>query len=193
MFTGIITQLGIVKKRKETYFSFSADSLFLKKISTGTSVAVNGVCLTVLEKPKTNFFTVEVMSETEKKTNIGFLKEHDIVNLELPATPATFLSGHVVQGHVDGVSEILSITKEGNSHVFTFSLAKKLHKYLVEKGSITINGISLTVISVTSDSFTVGIIPHTLEHTMLHTSKVHDRVNVEVDVLAKYIEKLFEK
>ena len=193
MFTGIITNLGRLTKREGTYVVFTTDKSFLQRLSTGTSVAVNGVCLTVLEKPKANFFVVEVMPETEKKTNIGYLKENDIVNLELPATPATFLSGHVVQGHVDGISEILSITQEGNSRVFTFSLANKLHKYLVEKGSITINGISLTVISVTSDSFTVGIIPHTWEATMLHTAKVHDKVNVEVDVLAKYIEKLLNK
>lgn len=193
MFTGIITHLGKVTKRHDSLFTFSADDSLIRKLETGTSVAVNGVCLTVLEKPQGDTFDVEVMPETLKKTNLGELTEDMIVNLELPATAETFLSGHIVQGHVDAKAKILSITPEGNSHIFTFALPKDIAKYVVDKGSITVNGISLTVIKAHSDSFTVGIIPHTWDHTMLYTAKVDEYVNIETDVFAKYVERLLNK
>lgn len=189
MFTGIITHLGFVKKKTATDLQIKTSSELLKKLSIGTSIAVNGICLTVVAKDKTTF-SINFMPETAMKTNMQYLKEDNKVNLELPATADTLLSGHIVQGHVDGVAKITSIVKKGNSYLFAFSLPKKLKKYLVEKGSITVNGISLTVISVTSDEFTVGIIPHTWEYTMLHQAQVGDFVNIEVDVLAKYIENL---
>lgn len=189
MFTGIITHLGTVKEKTDTDLKIQTDAALLKKLSMGTSIAVNGVCLTVVDKDQTTF-GINFMPETAEKTNIKFLKLENQVNLELPATADTLLSGHIVQGHVDGVGKIKSIVKKGNSYLFAFSLTKKLHKYLVEKGSITINGISLTVISVSPDEFTVGIIPHTWGNTMLHEAKVGDFVNLEVDVLAKYIENL---
>jgi len=189
MFTGIISHLGTVTQKTDTDLKIKTDSALLKKLSMGTSIAVNGICLTVVSKDKTTF-GINFMPETAEKTNIQYLQTENKVNLELPATADTLLSGHIVQGHVDGVGKITSMVKKGNSYVFAFSLPKKLKKYLVEKGSITINGISLTVISVTSDEFTVGIIPHTWESTMLHEAKVGDFVNLEVDVLAKYIENL---
>lgn len=191
MFTGIITHLGVVKKKTDSDVTIAAPSELLKKLSLGTSIAVNGICLTVVSKDKTTF-TINFMPETAKKTNINSLQLEDKVNLELPATAETLLSGHIVQGHVDGVAKITSLVKKGNSYLFAFSLAKNLNKYLVEKGSITINGISLTVISVSSDEFTVGIIPHTWENTMLHQAQVGNMVNLEVDALAKYIEKLIK-
>src|SRR6266404_1232026 len=189
MFTGIITHLGKVTEKTTTDLKIKANSQLLKKLTNGTSIAVNGICLTVVSKDKTSF-TINFMPETAKKTNIHYLKENDEVNLELPATASTLLSGHIVQGHIDSVGKITSIVKKGNSYLFAFSLPKSLNKYLVEKGSISVNGISLTVISVSKDEFTVGIIPHTWENTMLHTTKVGDFVNLEVDALAKYIEKL---
>ena len=192
MFTGIITHLGTIKKRDGSTFTIAANHAVIKQLEKGTSVAVNGVCLTVLEKPTTDVFAVEIMPETEKKTAIRTLTNNDLVNLELPATTKTFLSGHIVQGHVDTTAKLTDITPEGNSHLLTFSIKPEFTKYLIEKGSITINGISLTVISVSAREFTVGIIPHTWKHTMLHTVKQDDLVNIEVDVLAKYIEKLIK-
>jgi riboflavin synthase len=189
MFTGIISHFGKLQKKEKAVFIFTADDLLVKKLDAGTSIAINGICLTVLQKPTANIFSVEIMPETEKKTNMQYLQINDLVNLELPATPQTFLSGHIVQGHIDQISEILEIKPDDNSYIFTFSLPLSLNKYMVEKGSITINGISLTIISINKNSFTVGIIPHTWKNTMLHTAKKGNFVNIEVDVLAKYVEK----
>jgi len=190
MFTGIITHLGKVQKKEKAVFTFTTDDSFVQKLEGGTSVSVNGVCLTILEKPRQNVFSIEIMPETQQKTTMSSLKENDIVNLELPATPNTFLSGHIVQGHVDATAQIKDIQKTGNSYLFTITILTTLNKYIVEKGSITLNGISLTVITIGKDFFTVGIIPHTWKNTMLHTVKKGDFVNIEVDVLAKYVERL---
>ena len=191
MFTGIITHLGTVIKKTETSLTIKTDAPLIKKLSDGTSIAVSGICLTVVSTDK-DTFSINFMPETAKKTNISSLKMGNEVNLELPATAETLLSGHIVQGHVDAVAKITAITKEGNSRIFTFAIPEELSKYIVEKGSISVNGISLTIISVKKDSFTVGIIPHTWEHTMLHAASVGDFVNIEVDALAKYIEKLIQ-
>lgn len=192
MFTGIIAQIGTVQKKRNDSLVISAEKDFLKFFSVGLSISINGICLTVVSFD-TKTFTINFMQETTDKTNIGSLKARDIVNLELPATIDTFLSGHIVQGHVDCVATIEKIAVDGNSHVFVFSIPKEFTKYLVAKGSITVNGISLTIIESKEDTFSVGIIPHTWEKTMLHTAKVGDSVNIEVDVLAKYIEKLLKK
>jgi len=189
MFTGIITHLGTVKKKTNTDLTIATDKTLLKKLEKGTSVAVDGICLTVVSKD-TNSFSINFMPETANKTNIQYVKPGTEVNLELPATIDTLFSGHIVQGHVDSVGTIKSIHKEGNSLIFAITIPKSLTKYLVEKGSICLNGISLTVIAVSNDEFTVGIIPHTLEHTMLHAALVGDFVNLEVDALAKYVEKI---
>lgn len=153
------------------------------------SIAINGICLTVVASDE-GTFRIDFMPETAKKTSIHTLGKNDIVNLELPATPETLLAGHIVQGHVDATGTINIIEKEGNSYLFTITIPESLNKYIVEKGSITINGISLTVISLQNNQFTVGIIPHTWKNTMLHTAKSSDLVNLEVDIIAKYIEKL---
>jgi riboflavin synthase len=192
MFTGIITHLGKIKEKTDTRLIIEPEKGFLDRFEMGLSVAIDGICLTVVSFYKKDF-TIDFMPETAKKTNIEQLAVGDTVNLELPATGATFLSGHVVQGHVDGVATVKSITPEGNSYLFVFDFPKELSKYIVPKGSITVNGISLTVIDITDGSFSVGIIPHTWDRTMLQTAKVGERVNIEVDVLAKYIEKLVNK
>lgn len=192
MFTGIITHLGTVKTKTNTSLVVAADREFIAHLSGGASVAIDGICLTVVVFDK-DTFSIDFMPETAKRTNIQQLHESSLVNLELPATSATFLAGHVVQGHVDGIGKIKSIEPAGNSRLFTFTMEPELGKYLVEKGSIAVNGISLTVIDVGDDFFTVGIIPHTWENTMLHESKLGDLVNIEVDVLAKYVEKLLKK
>jgi riboflavin synthase len=189
MFTGIITHLGTVKKKTNTDLIIATDKTLLKKLEKGTSIAVDGICLTVVSKDTTSF-SINFMPETAKKTNIQYFKTGTEVNLELPATIDTLFSGHIVQGHVDSVGTIRSIHKEGNSRIFAITIPKSLTKYLIEKGSICLNGISLTVIAGSNDEFTVGIIPHTLEHTMLHAALVGDVVNLEVDALAKYVEKI---
>lgn len=170
----------------------SADRDLLSNVSLGMSVAVDGICLTVVAFDGLAF-TIDFMPETAAKTNIQGLKKGSVVNLELPATSQTFLAGHIVQGHVDAVGSIKSIVEEGNSRIFTISIPAAIEKYIVEKGSITINGISLTVIDVTKGSLKVGIIPHTWDQTMLHTARKGDTVNIEVDVFAKYVEKLLAK
>lgn len=193
MFTGIITHIGRLKKKRGAIFTFTADRSFCKKLTHGSSVAMNGVCLTIMAKPSHDSFTVEIMSETQERTMVSSLKPADLVNLELPMTAHAFLSGHLVQGHIDGIAKLQEIVQKGNSHILKFSIPDSLSKYTVEKGSIAVNGISLTVIEVAKNYFTVGIIPHTWEKTMLHTIKVGDVVNVEVDILAKHIEKLLKE
>ena len=193
MFTGIIAYMGKVVSQEGARFTFSAEEILLSKLDDGTSISINGVCLTVLRKPTGDTFSVEVMPETEEKTMLGDLQQGDRVNLELPATPETFLSGHIVQGHVDGVGTIKNITVDGNSHLITISIPETLSKYMVDKGSICVNGISLTIITASLKEFSVGIIPFTWEHTMLSAVKVGDNVNIETDVFAKYVEKLIQK
>lgn len=193
MFTGIITHQGILKDKRGPKFIIETDLSLIKKIEKGTSVSINGACLTVLEMPKQKTFTVEIMPETQKKTMLGKLISGDIVNLELPTTSDTLLSGHLVQGHIDSIGTISDIEKKGNSRILTITIPKEITKYIVEKGSIAVNGIALTVINQIELSFTVGIIPFTWENTMLHDAKVGDPVNIETDILAKYIEKLLKK
>lgn len=192
MFTGIITSLGKVIDKRASRLTVGTDKEFIRGLSLGSSVAVDGICLTVVSK-KSISFSVDYMPETEKKTNLRYLKVQDLVNLELPATPTTFLSGHIVQGHIDGVVNLRSFLKDGNGYIFKFSVPNLLAKYIVEKGSIVINGISLTVIEAGKDFFTVGIIPHTFEKTMLYTLKLGEKVNIEVDILAKYLKRLLPK
>ena len=189
MFTGIITNLGKVSKKTNNKLQIEAEAALLKQLKLGTSIAINGICLTVTAKSKSSF-SIKYMPETAKKTNIHYLKAGGLVNLELPATYNSFISGHIVQGHVDTIGKIIGIQKEGNSRIFTFSTPSSITNYIVNKGSITVNGIALTVINVNKNSFTVGIIPYTWEHTMLHKAKIGNLVNIEVDILAKYVEKL---
>ncbi|MBI2196356.1 riboflavin synthase [Candidatus Daviesbacteria bacterium] len=192
MFTGIITHLGKLTKKEGSVLTFNTDRNFCKKIKKGTSIAINGVCLTALNKPTGNYFSVEVMPETLDKTMLGQLTKDDSVNLELPLTPQTYLSGHIIQGHVDGTSKLLDFKIRDNSRLLKFSTLPALARYIVPKGAVALNGISLTVIETEKDCFTVGIIPHTWNNTMLKTIKPGDFVNIEVDILAKYLERLLK-
>lgn len=192
MFTGIVTHIGKVEEKTQTRLTITAPADLLKKLSDGISISVDGACLTVVSKDAKSF-SIDFMPETAKKTIIHYLEKGNEVNLELPATSETLFSGHIVQGHIDAVGKIKSMEKEGNSVIFSFAIPQPLSKYIVEKGSIAVNGISLTIISVGKDYFTVGIIPHTWKKTMLHASKVDDFVNLEVDALAKYVEKIIGK
>ncbi len=189
MFTGIISHLGKLKSKRNAVFTFRAEKSFCRKIKKGTSIAVNGVCLTVTQNALASF-TVEIMPETKRRTMLGNLEVGSLVNLELPATPQNFLSGHIVQGHIDSVGTVKRIVPQGNSRILIISIPKTLNKYLVEKGSVAVNGISLTIINAKPGFFTVGIIPYTWRHTSLQEIKVGDLVNLEVDILAKYLEKL---
>ena len=191
MFTGIISHLGTITKKTADSLSVKAEKSLMSRLSLGMSVAVNGICLTVVKHDDSEFI-IEFMPETAQKTNIDAWNVSDIVNLELPATPETMLAGHIVQGHVDGLGLIKDITKEGVSNIVAISVDDALTKYIVPKGSITINGISLTVISIADSVLTVGIIPHTWQHTNLHAMRKGDYVTIEVDVFAKYVEKLIK-
>lgn len=191
MFTGIITHLGKISEKQAGKLTIRSNSSFLSKIKRGTSIAVNGICLTVVDKSE-SIFKVDYIAETDAKTNIKYLKRGALVNLELPATSESFLSGHIIQGHVDAVARLEDIKERDNSHILKFSMPDDLSKYIVSKGSISVNGISLTVIEANRNSFTVGIIPFTWNETMLHTINQGDFVNIEVDILAKYLEKLLK-
>jgi len=193
MFTGIVENLGKVGQINNNSFVFSTNAVFCKKIKKGTSVAVNGVCLTVVNKPSKSSFLVEVVPETKDRTMLGHLKKNELVNLELPATVNTFLSGHVVQGHIDGVGKLESIVSLDNSKVLKIKTTKEILDFIVKKGSITLNGISLTVVSVEKNNFTVAIIPFTWNNTMLSKIKVGDDLNIETDVLGKYLKKFLNK
>jgi riboflavin synthase len=190
MFTGIISHTGKFVRRANQFFVFEASESICKKLTSGISIAVNGVCLTVSKPPLKTAFSVALMPETIKMTMLGNLQKNDLVNLELPVTPESFLAGHIVQGHVDGTGIIDDIALDGNSRILKISVSPEVGKYIVEKGSIAVSGISLTVIKAGKTYFTVGIIPYTWEHTVFAQIKIGDMVNIETDILAKYIEKL---
>ena len=192
MFAGIVSHLGKLKKKEKSHFIFEADESFCKKLHESTSVAVNGICLTIDEKPTKNTFAISIMPETLRRTMFGELQEGAVVNLELPVTAETLISGHFVQGHIDGTGRVLAIKEEGNSQIITIGIPEKLSNSIVEKGAVALNGISLTVIKEATTYFTVGIIPYTWEHTMLHNLKYGDLVNIELDVLVKYIDKILK-
>ncbi len=191
MFTGIITHLGKLRKVKSSVYTISCNRSFLVKLKIGDSIAINGICLTVVNLNK-NSFSTDCILETKLKTNIKYLKVRSLVNLELPATANSFLSGHIVEGHIDGIGKLMNIKIQDNSYILKFSIPKELSRYIVNKGSIAVNGISLTVIDADKDFFTVGIIPHTFSNTMFATIKLGDLINIEVDILAKYLEKLIK-
>ena len=189
MFTGIIQTTGKLKKLMDGQIFISASEELIVQLKKGSSIAVDGVCLTVVELLD-NTFTADFMPETAKKTIIGGYKVDQLVNLELAMPASGRFEGHIVTGHVESVGKIISMESDGNAYVLNIQLADELMKYVVPKGSITVNGISLTVISVSDDEFTVSIIPHTWELTNLHDLKVGGSVNIETDLLGKYVEKL---
>ena len=162
------------------------------RLEIGASVNINGACQTVVEIHKKSFI-VETISETLGKTNLGELKSGSSVNLELPLTPLSLLDGHLVQGHVDCVGKLASISPATGSTVIAVEYSDQFDKYLISKGSIAIDGISLTVVKTESGKFEVAIIPHTFENTTLATKKVGDKVNLEFDMIAKYIERQIGK
>ena len=190
MFTGIIEWKGIIKKKTASCLQVEAEAKFVRHLSIGASVAVDGACLTIADIPSKTVFVVDVMRETLQRTSLKNLKQNSPVNLELSLRVGSRLGGHIIQGHIDGTATIKSIRRSGGSCVFYFTAPAKLLRYIVEKGSVAVNGVSLTLINVTKHGFSIGVIPHTGINTALSSAKVGDTVNIEVDILAKYVEKL---
>lgn len=161
-------------------------------LEIGDSLAVNGVCLTIVETSH-NSVAIEVVLETLRRTGLGALLAGDQVNLELPLAANGRFDGHIVQGHVDGIAAVTAVTEEGTSRRLVFDLNPRLHRYVVEKGSITVDGVSMTVASVTDRGFEVAVIPHTLAATNLGLRRPGDQVNLEFDVIGKYVERMLEQ
>jgi len=194
MFTGIVQQIGqIIKATKKG--SLLQLTIKIPTLDTpvriGDSIAINGVCLTVTTKTgHKNTFTFDVMSETVKRTTLGILKAGNKVNTELAILSGDPFGGHFVQGHIDTVGKISSITKSGANYLMQITCPPETARSIIEKGSIAIDGVSLTAFNIHSDRFSIGLIPHTLKNTILGAKKSGDKVNIEVDMLGKYIQKL---
>jgi riboflavin synthase len=192
MFTGIVEELGEVvdvEPLEEAARLTIHGPLVTAHAHKGDSIAVNGVCLTVVEASN-GAFCADVMRETLSRSSLALLGKGSPVNLERPVTLATRLGGHLVQGHVDGTGEILERQHSDHWDLIRISLPQSLGRYVVEKGSITVDGVSLTVAAVDSETFSVSLIPTTLELTTLGRKGVGDLVNIEVDMVAKHVEKL---
>ena len=192
MFTGIIEEIGVVKKIEQGAKSVAltiAATKVLEDTKLGDSIATNGICLTVT-KIHPEGFTVDVMYETLKRSSIGTLRLGSKVNLERALTLQTRLGGHMVSGHIDDVGTITAMRKEDIATLIQVRIRKDLMKYLVEKGSVTIDGISLTLVEIGVDSFVVSVIPHTKTETTLLDKRVGDLVNIECDLIGKYVESM---
>lgn len=186
MFTGIVEELGKVVSAQTGRLVIAAKDT-LKNVKPGGSVAVNGVCLTVTDFTATSF-AFDVMPETLKRTNLGRLKSGDKVNLERPLGLGGEVGGHLVQGHIDDTGGIAAITPVGESLLMRFEAPPDVMRYIVPKGFIAVDGISLTVVEREKDSFQVSLVDFTLKHTNLGSRKVGDRVNLEADIIGKYVE-----
>jgi riboflavin synthase len=196
MFTGIIEELGVVERLERrgdgAHLRIQCDSV-LDDSREGSSIAVNGVCLTAMDVGARSF-AADLAPETVRRTNLGDLRAGSRVNLERPLSPSGRLSGHIVQGHVDGTGELLALDELGdNNRWLQVRIPAELDRYLVYKGSIAIDGISLTIADLQGDVLSVTVIPHTYLNTTLGSRKPGDRLNLECDMLAKHVEKLLGK
>ena len=194
MFTGIVEERGTVRRLNQSpnrcELELSASKV-LEGTQIGDSIAVNGVCLTVIRLGEEHF-TADVMPETLRRSNLGQLKPGSKVNLERAMAANGRFGGHIVAGHIDGTGKILAMQPEGNAVLVTISATPELLRYVVEKGSIAIDGISLTVAKVSHTDFTVSLIPHTGEETTLLKHRSGEIVNLETDIIGKYVEKLMQ-
>jgi riboflavin synthase len=188
MFTGIVEEIGHLLAVEKSTLTITAQKT-LDDLTLGGSIAVNGTCLTAIAIGSENF-SVEVTPETLRRTNLGQLAAGSSVNLERPLAVTDRLGGHIVQGHVDGTAVIMGVTPEGNSRIIRFSTPSALMRYIAPKGFIAVDGISLTVVDIQEDTFTVSVIPTTYRETILGERREGDMVNLEVDILAKYVERL---
>ena len=192
MFTGIIETIGRIARAEDLGDSrrlWIHAPAVLDDAHHGDSISINGCCLTIVDFDAEKF-SADVMAESLNRTNLGDLNEGSTVNVERAVKVEQRLGGHIVQGHVDGTGTLLSREPSDNWEVFTFHIQPELSRYLVEKGSVTIDGVSLTVVGLDDTSFSVSLIPTTLTETTLGSKEIGDTVNLEVDVLAKYIERL---
>ncbi|MEL1241217.1 riboflavin synthase [Flavobacterium flavipallidum] len=193
MFTGIIETLGTIQeiKQDKDNIHVTIDSAITNELKIDQSVAHNGICLTVVAI-KDNSYTVTAIDETIKKTNLGSWKEGDIVNLERAMKLGDRLDGHIVQGHVDQTGNCIAISETNGSWLYTFEYDDQLNNLTIEKGSITVNGVSLTVVNSQKNQFSVAIIPYTHEHTNFKNFVVGSNINLEFDVIGKYVSRLIE-
>ena len=187
MFTGIIEELGVIQNITSNKIEIKCAKV-LEDVKLGDSIAVNGVCLTVV-KILANGFMADISFETLKVTTIGKLSVGDTVNLERAMKADGRFGGHIVSGHIDGIGKISALEKNNEFYSVNIQLDSELTKYTIKKGSITVNGISLTVADICNNEISLAIIPHTYENTNLKVLKVADFVNIEVDMVAKYVEK----
>ena len=188
MFTGIIEEVGTVRKIGGGTLAIDAAKV-IEDVHLGDSIAVNGVCLTVTSFDREHF-EADVMPETVRRTSFAELRKGSPVNLERALTLASRLGGHIVSGHIDGVGTVAGLRQEGNALLLTVAAAPALLRGIVEKGSVALDGISLTVAAVTEETFTVSLIPHTREVTNLRAKRTGSRLNIETDIIGKYVEKL---
>ena len=191
MFTGIVEEVGAVISCGDFGLTVKGDKV-MEGLRLGDSMAVNGTCLTVVDFGEEQF-RVDLAPETLRRTSLGELVEGSQVNLERPLAVSDRLGGHIVQGHVDAAGRVMSIRPESDCYIFRLRIPKRLMPYVVEKGFIAVDGISLTVVNKGAASFTVSVIPYTLSHTNLQEKSPGDRVNLEVDILAKYVESLMAR
>ncbi len=193
MFTGIIEALGkiqhIAPKSKDLVMTIDVGRLDLSDVKLGDSIAVNGVCLTVISLGA-NSFSADVSAESLVHTGMMDYQRGTLVNLEKALTLSTRLGGHLVSGHVDGLGEILNFYQEGRAWRYEVSCPQSLLKYIANKGSVTIDGVSLTVTGLSDHSFVLNIVPHTISETRIQTYKVGDKIHIEVDLMARYAERL---
>ena len=194
MFTGIVQELGRVAgvERNGDGLRLRIDAGLSDELAAGDSVAVSGVCLTAVDPDRAGF-TADLSPETVERSSLGRLAQGDPVNLELPLRPADRLGGHIVQGHVDGVGTIEALSDAGSTRDVRFTAPPELLRFVVEKGSVTVDGVSLTVTDVDDTGFSVSLIPETLARTTLGTGSPGCPVNLEVDVIAKHVEKLLQR
>ena len=194
MFTGIVEELSKIKSIKESkdFCRFEIESNLSTKMKIGDSIAVNGVCLTIVDVNKT-FFSVEIIRETLSKSSLGDLKKEHFVNLERAMRISSRIDGHIVQGHVESTGLILDKVTLDNQTTFKIMISENLLKYCIKKGSIAIDGISLTIANIHENKIFVAIIPHTLKNTNLAYKEIGDKVNLETDMFAKYVENILAR
>ena len=191
MFTGIVEELGVVAKISNNAMTVQASKV-TEDLKLGDSIAVNGTCLTAVNFSRTEF-SVDLSPETIRRTSLGQLSEGSPVNLERALLASDRMGGHIVQGHVDSTGRVMSSSVDGDSIIFRIKVPKRLNPYIVEKGFIAVDGISLTVVKRGASSFTLAVIPYTLKNTNLASVSIGDRVNLEADILAKYVESLLDR
>jgi riboflavin synthase len=192
MFTGIIESLGVIQeiKKDKDNVHITIDSTITNELKIDQSVAHNGICMTVVSINK-NLYTVTAIGETIKKTNLSYLKVGDSINLERAMKLGDRLDGHIVQGHVDQVATCILAKETNGSWYYTFEYDETIGNITIEKGSITVNGVSLTVVDSRKNEFSVAIIPYTYEHTNFNSFEIGTKVNLEFDLIGKYISKLY--